>query len=111
MLVSVIINKGMTKKREKEKENDTPEISSPLFSLSLVCPRNSSIYDDNLFARVRRGRLSQTDTWVPGCDEVEELVAVLAHERFDVVTCHVVPLDAIVVKVVQYRQTRLVVAL
>lgn len=69
------------------------------------------MYDDSLLVRVRRGCLSQTDTWIPGRDKVEELVAVLAYEGLDVVTRHVVPLDAVVVKVVQDGQTRLVVTL
>lgn len=69
------------------------------------------MYDDSLLARDRRSRLSQTDTWVPRRDEVKKLVAILAHERLDVVTRHVVPLDTVVVKVVQDGQTRLVVTL
>lgn len=43
--------------------------------------------------------------------EVEELVAVLADEWLDVVTRHVVPLDAVVVEVVEDRQARLVITL
>lgn len=58
-----------------------------------------------------RGRLSQTDSWVSGRDEVEELVAVLAHEGLHVVAGHVVPLDAVVVEVVQDGQAGLVVTL
>lgn len=69
------------------------------------------MYDDSLLARDRRSRLSQTDTWVPRRDEVKKLVAILAHERLDVVTRYVVPLDTVVVKVVQDGQTRLVVTL
>lgn len=58
-----------------------------------------------------RDRLSQTDSWVSGRDEVEELVAVLAHEGLHVVAGHVVPLDTVVVEVVQDGQAGLVVTL
>lgn len=43
---------------------------------------------------------SQTDSWISGRDEVEELIAILAHERFYVMASHIVPLDAVVVEVV-----------
>lgn len=49
---------------------------------------------------IRSRILSQTDSWISGRDEVEELIAVLAHERFHVVASHIVPLDAVVVEVV-----------
>lgn len=73
--------------------------------------RVSLMHDDSLLARVRRGRLSQTDSRVSGRDKSEELVAVLAHEGLHVMTRHVVPLDAVVVEVVQDRQAGLIVTL
>lgn len=59
------------------------------------------MHHDSLLARICRGCLSQTDAWVSRGDEVEKLVAILAHEGLHVVTRYVVPLDAIVVEVVQ----------
>lgn len=56
-------------------------------------------------------QVSQAQAGVAGAYEVEQLVAVLAHERLDVVARHVVPLDAVVIEVVQDRQARLVVTL
>lgn len=54
---------------------------------------------------------SETDPRVPGRDEVQELLAVLAHEGLHVVARHVVPLDAVVVEIVQDGQAGLVVTL
>jgi len=54
---------------------------------------------------------SETNSRVPGCDEVEELLAVLAHEGLHVMACHVVPFDAIIVEIVQNGQAGLVVTL
>jgi hypothetical protein len=54
---------------------------------------------------------SETNSWVPGRDEVEEFLAVLAYERLHVMTRHVVPLDAIIVEIVQNGQAGLVVTL
>lgn len=56
-------------------------------------------------------RWLQPGPWVPGPDEVEQLVRVLADEGLQVVARHVVPLDPVVVEVVQDAQARLVVAL
>jgi len=53
----------------------------------------------------------QTDSWISRRDEVEELVAVLAHEGLHVMAGHVVPLDAVVVEIVQDGQTGFVVTL
>ena len=53
----------------------------------------------------------EADARVAGADEVEQLVAVLADEGLEVVAGHVVPVDAVVVEVVQDGQARLVVAL
>ena len=47
------------------------------------------------------------DLWVAGADKVEQLLAVFADERFLVAASDVVPLDAIVVEVVQDGQARL----
>ena len=44
---------------------------------------------------------------VTGTDKVEQLVAVLADERLLVVAGNVVPLDAVVVEVVENGQARL----
>jgi len=44
---------------------------------------------------------SETNSWIPGRDEVEEFLAVFAHEGLHVMTRHVVPLDAIIVEIVQ----------
>lgn len=49
----------------------------------------------------------QTDTRIGGRHIVQQLLAVLAHERLLVVACHIVPGDAVVVHVVQHRQARL----
>ncbi len=47
------------------------------------------------------------DLWVAGADKVEQLLAVFADEGFLVAASDVVPLDAIVVEVVQNGQARL----
>lgn len=47
------------------------------------------------------------DLWVAGADKVEQLLAVFADEGFLVAASDVVPLDAIVVEVVQDGQARL----
>ena len=46
-----------------------------------------------------------------GAHEVEQFVAVLADEGLQVVTSDVVPLDSVVVEVVQNRQAGLIVTL
>jgi hypothetical protein len=53
----------------------------------------------------------ETDSGVSRADEVEELVAVLAHERLDVVTGDVVPFESVVVEVIQDRKAGFVVTL
>ena len=49
----------------------------------------------------------ERDLWVAGADKVEQLLAVLANEGLLVVASDVVPLDAIIVEVVQDGQARL----
>lgn len=58
---------------------------------------------------MRRGL--QADAWVARADEVQQLVGVLADEGLDVMAGDVVPLDTVVVEVVQDREARLVVPL
>jgi hypothetical protein len=53
----------------------------------------------------------ETDAWVARADEVEQFVTVLTDERFQVVARHIVPLDAIVVEVVQNGQTGFIITL
>jgi len=53
----------------------------------------------------------QTDSWISRRDKVEELVTVLAHEGLHVMAGNIVPLDAVVVEIVQNGQARFVVAL
>ena len=53
----------------------------------------------------------ERDFGVAGADKVEQLLAVLADERFLVAASDVVPLDAIVVEVVQDGQARLTLLL
>jgi hypothetical protein len=53
----------------------------------------------------------ETDASVAGTDEVQQFVAVLADEWFQVVARHIMPLDAIVVEVVQNGQTGFIVTL
>lgn len=45
-------------------------------------------------------QILQTNSGIPGSDEIQQFIAVLTHERFDVVTGHIVPLNAIIVEVV-----------
>jgi len=59
-----------------------------------------------------RGRIFlQTNSWISRRDKVEELVAVLAHEGLHVMTGHIVPLDAVIVEIVQDGQAGFVVTL
>jgi hypothetical protein len=53
----------------------------------------------------------ETDAWVARADEVEQFVTVLTDERFQVVARHIVPLNAIVVEVVQNGQTGFIITL
>ncbi|KAJ8875999.1 hypothetical protein PR048_023907 [Dryococelus australis] len=53
----------------------------------------------------------EADAWVARAHEVEQLVAVLADEGLHVMAGHVVPLDAVVVEVVEDGEARLVVTL
>lgn len=58
-----------------------------------------------------RWELLEADARVPGAHEVEELVAVLTDEGLDMVAGHIVPLQTVIVEVVQDGQARLFIAL
>lgn len=64
-----------------------------------------------LHPRFRHDSSSETDPRVSGRDKIEELLAVLAYEGLHVMARHVVPLDAVVVEVVQDGQAGLVITL
>lgn len=53
----------------------------------------------------------KTDAWVSGSDKVEKFIAVFAHEWLQMMASDVVPLDAILVEVIQDSKTGLVVTL
>lgn len=52
--------------------------------------------------------VSQADAAVGGSYIVEQLITVLADERFLVVACHIMPSDTIVVHIVQHTQAGLI---
>jgi predicted nucleic acid-binding protein len=53
----------------------------------------------------------ETDAWVARTHEVEQFITVLTHEGFQVVTGHIMPLDAIVIEVVQNGQAGFIITL
>lgn len=74
--------------------------------------RNLNAYSKiNELLKKNEFKCLERDFGVAGADKVEQLLAVLADEGFLVAASDVVPLDAIVVKVVQDGQARLTLLL
>jgi hypothetical protein len=53
----------------------------------------------------------ETDAWVAGAHEVEQFITVLTDERFQVVTSHIMPLDAIIIEIVQNGEAGFIITL
>lgn len=53
----------------------------------------------------------KADAWVSGSDKVEKFIAVFTYEWLQMMASNVVPLDAILVEVIQDSKTGLVVTL
>lgn len=69
------------------------------------------VLDLFLFKDFCKSKILQANAWISRSDKVQQLVAVLADERFQVVTSDVVPFHPVIVEVVQDRQARLVITL